>query len=319
MKAIRMHEFGGPEVLKLQEVADLQPAGGQVVVDVKAVGVNPVETYIRKGIYGDKAFPYTPGTDAAGVVRQVGPGVKGIKTGDRVYTYGSITGTYAEQALCEAAQVYPLPANVSFSQGAALGVPFGTAYYGLFYRARSQAGETALIHGATGGVGTAAVQMAVAFGLTVIGTGGSESGRKLVKELGAQHVLDHHDPNYLKQLMQITEQRGVDLILEMLANVNLGKDLGVLAKSGRVVVIGSRGKVEIDPREMMGRNTDIRGMSLMHATPAELRGIHAAIGAGLANGALRPIVDQEIPLAEAGRAHTEVMDEGSHGKIVLVT
>jgi NADPH2:quinone reductase len=314
-----MHQLGGPEVLKLEEVGDLRAGEGQVVVDVKAVGVNPVETYIRQGIYGEKAFPYTPGTDAAGVVREVGAGVKGVKTGDRVYIYGSISGTYAEQVLCEASEVYPLPENTSFSQGAALGVPYGTAYYALFHRARSRPGETALIHGATGGVGTAAVELAVAFGLTVIGTGGSEAGRKLVKDLGAPHVLDHHDPNYLKQLMQITDGRGVDLILEMLANVNLGKDLGVLAKAGRVVVIGSRGTVEIDPRQMMGRNTDIRGMSFMNATPEELRGIHAALRAGLTNGTLRPIIDQEIPLAEAGRAHQEVMDGGSRGKIVLVT
>ncbi len=318
MKVIRMHSFGGPEVLKLEETGDLRAGEGQVVVDLKAIGVNPVEVYIRKGIYGEKKFPYTPGTDAAGVVRQVGAGVTAFKPGDRVYTYGAFSGTYAQQALCSADQVFALPDKTSFAEGAALGVPFGTAYYGLFNRAQPKPGETVLVHGATGGVGTAAVQMAAAFGLTVIGTGGSDAGRKLIKELGAHHVLDHHDSNYLKQIMEVTGGQGVNIILEMLANVNLGKDLGILSKFGRVIVIGSRGPVEVDPRLTMGRNAEIRGMTLMNATPAELRGIHAAIAAGLRNGTLRAIIDEEIPLAEAGRAHEKVMKDGSHGKIVLI-
>src|SRR4051812_16437330 len=179
MKSIRVHAFGEPSVLKLEEVPDPVAGPGQVVVKIHAAGVNPVETYIRKGIYGPKTFPYTPGNDAAGDLESVGPGVTRFKPGDRVYSAGSISGTYADKALCNAANVHPLPAHVTHAQGAAVGVPYHTAYRALFVRARPVPGEVVLIHGATGGVGVAAVQLARAFGLTVVGTGGTEQGRQM--------------------------------------------------------------------------------------------------------------------------------------------
>ena len=319
MKAIRVHAFGEPSVMKLEDVPDPTPAAGQVLVRLRAVGVNPVETYVRKGIYGPRPFPYTPGTDGAGLVESTGPGVTRVKPGDRVYVSAAAPGTYAELALCPEAGVHPLPAHVTFAQGAALGVPYATAHRALFHRGRPVAGETVLVHGAAGGVGTAAVQLARAFGLTVIGTGGTDRGRQLVLAEGAHHVLDHTAPAYLDQLMALTGGRGVDLILEMLANVNLGKDLTVLAKDGRVVVVGSRGDVQITPRETMRRDADVRGMTLMNATDRDLAGIHAALVAGLESRTLRPVVGTEIPLAEAARAHEEVMKaSGAFGKVVLV-
>jgi NADPH2:quinone reductase len=318
MKAIRIHEFGEPSVLKLEDVPDPTPGAGQLVVRVQAVGVNPVETYIRKGIYGPREFPFTPGSDAAGVVEAVGDGVARWRAGDRVYVYGSLTGAYAQKALCKETQVYRLAQNVTFSQGAALGVPYATAHRAIFGRGHARPGETVLIHGASGGVGTAAVQLARALGMTVIGTGGTAEGRKLVAEQGAHHVLDHTNPDYLKQVMDLTGGTGVNLIIEMLANVNLGKDLTVLAKSGRVVVVGNRGNVEINAREAMARDADIRGMTLMNVTEAELPGIHAALAAGLENGTLRPIIRTELPLAQAAKAHEMVMATGAYGKIVLV-
>jgi NADPH2:quinone reductase len=318
MKAIRVHQFGEPEVLKLEEVADPTPGPGQVVVRIKAVGVNPVETYIRAGRYGPKEFPYTPGNDGAGVIEVVGQGVKQWKKGDRSYVAGSISGTYAQLALCDARKVHRLPENVSFEEGAALGVPAATAWRGLFQRGGAQRGETLLIHGASGGVGTMAVQLARDAGLTIIGTAGSEKGRELVRKLSAQHVLDHHSPDYLKEIMNITQQRGVNLILEMLANVNLGKDLTVLAKFGRVVVIGSRGKVEIDPRDTMSRDADIRGMTLFNVNDQDYEAIHTGIVAAVEKGKLKPIIDMTLPLAEAARAHQLVMEGDSHGKIVLI-
>jgi NADPH2:quinone reductase len=317
MKAIRVHQFGGPEVLKLEDVPDPKPAAGQIVVRARAIGINPVETYIREGKYGPKQFPFTPGSDAAGVIESVGSGVSSFKPGERVYTSGALSGAYAELLLCSEDQVHPLPEKISFEQGAALGVPYATAYYGLFLRAKPLAGETLLVDGASGSVGSAAVQLAVAFGLTVIGTGGTEEGRKLVREQGADHVLDHHKPDYLKEVMDLTGQAGVNIVLEMAAHHNLGKVLGVLSREGRVVVIGSRGPVEINPRDTMSRTADIRGMTLMNATPKELKGIHAAIIAGLKNGTLRPIINKTFPLAEAGKAHEAVLAPGSMGKIVL--
>jgi len=174
------------------------------------------------------------------------------------------------------------------------------------------------VHGASGGVGLAAVQIAGAAGLTIIGTAGSEKGRRLVAEQGARHVLDHGKDGYLDEIKALTGGKGVDVVLEMLANVNLAKDLGVLAQNGRVVVIGSRGPVEIDPRLTMGKNSTILGMSLVNATEGETAQLHAALGAGLANGTLTPIIAQEIPLADAPRAHEAVMASGAHGKIVLI-
>ncbi len=319
MKAIRVHEFGGPEVMKVEEVPDLQPGAGQVAVRIRAVGVNPVDTYIRAGMYARKPpLPYTPGSDAAGDVTAVGEGVRHVNVGDRVYTSGTVTGAYAEQALCNADQVHRLADRVSYAQGAAMNVPYATAYRALFHRARGVPGETVLVHGASGGVGTGAVQLARAAGFTVIGTGGTERGRELVKENGAHHVLDHGADDYLDQLMRLTDGRGVDVILEMLANVNLAKDLTVLAQFGRVVVIGNRGTIEINPRDAMGRDAAILGMTLFNVSPADLVSIHAALVAGLENGTLNPIVGQELPLADAPRAHEEVMKPGAYGKIVLI-
>ena len=314
MKSIQVDQFGGPEVLQLRDVADPKPGPGQVVVKVFAVGVNPVETYIRKGIYGPKSFPYTPGSDGAGVIESVGPGVSKVKPGDRVYLAGSVSGTYAEKALCNEAQVHSLSDGVTFQQGAAVNVPYATAFRAMHIRAKAVAGETVLVHGASGGVGVAAVQLARAAGMIVVGTAGTERGRALVLEQGAHFVLDHHAAGYLEQGVAMTGGRGFDLILEMAAHENLGKDLPVLAREGRVVVIGSRGKVEIEPRQTMMRDANILGMSLNNVTEREYFGIHTALVAGLENKTLRPVVGKEFPLAQAAAAHEAVMSGGAAWK-----
>jgi NADPH2:quinone reductase len=320
MKAIRVNEFGGPEVLRFEEVATPRPAPGEVLVRMHAIGVNPVETYIRAGTYARlPALPYTPGNDGAGVVEQIGDSVTEFKPGDHVYTAGSLSGTYAELALCRTDQVHRLSKNVSFAQGAAMGTPYATAYRGLFQRAEAKPGETVLVHGASGGVGTAAVQLARARGLRVLGTAGSEEGRKLVREQGAHEVFDHRAPDHFEQIMNATNERGVDVIVELLANVNLGKDLTILAKGGRVAIVGSRGRVEIDPRDTMQRDVDLRGMVLPNTPPAEMASIHAALVAGLENGTLRPVIGKEFPLAAAVQAHRAVTESRALGKVVLVT
>jgi NADPH2:quinone reductase len=280
--------------------------------------VNPVETYIRAGKYGARQFPFVPGTDAAGTIEAVGAGVTQFKVGDRVYTASTLSGAYAQLALAEAGKVFALPAAVSFQQGAALGVPAATAYKALFMRGQVTPAETVLIHGATGGVGLACVQLAHAHGCTVIATGGSQAGRELVLNEGAHHVLDHTAGDYLEQVMTITGGKGVDAIIEMLANVNLDKDLGALAKFGRGVVVGNRGRIEIDPRQTMARDADIRGMTLMLATDAEVYAIHRALGAALEAGILRPVIDSEMPLHEAARAHREILEGNTRGKVILI-
>jgi len=319
MRAIIVREFGGPDVMTLETVPDPVAAAGQVVVRLKAAGVNPVDTYIRTGTHAVKpALPYTPGTDGAGEVESVGAGVTGLAPGDRVYvaaTGGS--GTYAEKVVCAAAQVHPLPANCSFEQGAALGVPYATAYRALFQRANAKAGETLLVHGATGGVGIAVVELAHACGLRVIGTGGTDQGRATAREHGADVLVNHHAPNYTDEIMKATGGRGVDIIVEMLANVNLDRDLGLLAKHGRVVVVGNRGRIEINPRDAMAREATILGMILFNASDSDLREIHAALVAGLRAGALKPVIGRQLPLVDAARAHAAVLEPGAHGKLVL--
>ena len=323
MKAIRVHKFGGPEVLQLEEVPDPKPGEGQALVRIHAVGVNPVETYVRSGAYAQlPTLPYIPGADGAGVVKALGPGVTALKVGDRVYLTGTagerMTGVYAELAVVNVGQAKPLAPAVSFSQGAAIGVPYGTAYRGLFHKARVIAGDTVLVHGASGGVGVAAVQLANAAGATVIGTAGTERGRKLVREQGAHHVLDHTAPNYLAEVTRITDGRGPNVIIENLANVNLQKDLDILARYGRIVVIGNRGSLEFNPRSAMSKDAVIYGLALWNATPEEMASIHAGLVAGLANGTLRPVVGRELPLKDAAVAHAAVLEPGSYGKIILI-
>ncbi len=318
MKSIRIHQFGGPEVLKLEELPLPKPAPGEMLVRLKAVGINPVDTYIRAGLYGPRTFPFTPGLDAAGIVELAGSDVRKFKAGERVYLSGSVSGAYAEYALCREDQVHALPDSLSFTQGAALGVPYVTAYFGLVKRAQALPGEILLIHGASGGVGVAAVQTARLLKLKIYGTSGTDKGRGLIREQGALHVLDHRAPGYLDEFMKLTEGKGADIVLEMLANENLGKDLKILAAHGRVIVIGSRGTVSIDPRDTMTRHADIRGMSIVTASAADLAEVHEAIGQGLASGALRPVIGAELSLSQAASAHEQVMKAGAYGKIVLI-
>ena len=319
MKAIRVKEFGGPEKLQLEEIPNPKCGVGQVVVKIEAAGVNPVDVYIRAGTYPRKPqLPYTPGTDGAGKVLSVGEGVEHLKPGQRVYVAGSLSGTYAEQALCEAWAVFPLPANATFAQGASMHIPYGTAYRALFQKAHARPGETVLVQGASGGVGVAAVQLARAAGLHVVGTASTARGQKLVAEEGAHRTLDHSAPDHFEKALALTEGRGYDVIIEMLANVNLAKDLTILALGGRVAVVGNRGTVEINPRDAMGRDGSIIAMSLWNATPADIKSIHAALVAGLENQTLRPVIRHEIPLSEAPRAHEIIMEPGAYGKIILV-
>lgn len=318
MRAIRVDEFGPPGVMKIQDVARPQPGAGEVLVRVYAAGVNPVDTYIRSGAYAVRPeLPYTPGTDAAGIVEAVGSCATEVVAGDRVYCSGTRTGAYAEYAVATPDQVHALPENVSFDQGAAVNIPYATAYRALFQRAHALPGECVLVHGASGGVGIAAVQLAVAHGLRAIGTAGTGAGRRLVLEQGAVACLDHTQPGYLDEAAALAGGSGVHVILEMLANVNLGQDLRALARGGRVVVVGSRGPVEINPRDAMARDAAILGMVLFNASPSEKASIHAALQAGLRNGSLRPVVREGLPLEEAPRAHELVMQPGAFGKLVL--
>lgn len=317
MKAIQIHQTGEPNVLQLEAIAEPQAGADQVVIKVGAAGVNPVETYQRAGKYQlQKPFPIILGTDAAGTIESVGENVENWKIGDRVYTFSPLgSGAYAEKMVANANEIYALPNNVSFAQGAALGVPYATAHRALFQKASAKAGETVFIHGASGGVGVAAIQLAKRAGLTVAG---SASDEEFIAAQGAKYTFNHHDDGYLSDALGATCGKGFDIILEMLASENLAKDAEVLAPFGRIVIIGSRGKVEVDPRAWMGKDAAIYGMMLFSATPEELKEIHADLFVGLESGELNPVIQREFSLAQAAEAQIAVMENGSHGKVVLV-
>jgi NADPH:quinone reductase len=320
MKAICVSEFGGPEVLKLEDRPDPRPPqSGEVLLSVNAAGVNPYDTYMRSGAYGsgNPALPFTPGSDAAGVIESVAADVD-LTLGRRVYTTGTITGAYAELALCKLSQVHALPERVSYAQGAGVYVPYATAYRALFQLARAKRGETLLVHGASGGVGLAAVQFACAAGIKVIGTAGTDEGLQLVKQEGAHHAVNHRSTDYQKEILGLTNESGVDVILEVLASVNLAHDLKMLTYRGRVVVVGSRGNVEINPRDIMTREAAVFGVFLWKVKGKEAAEIHAALQGGLRNGILRPVIALELPLALAPEAHQRIMEPGARGKIVLI-
>ena len=324
MKAISVHQFGDPSVMKLENIPDPQPGAGQILIRIKAAGVNPVDTYIRAGQYAAlPPLPYTPGADGAGVVEAVGGGDKtaAFARGDRVYIAGTAAGrafgSYAELALCNPDQVQRLPEGVSFQQGAGVNIPYVTAWRALFDKGRALPGETVLIHGASGAVGIAATQMARAAGLRVFGTAGTEKGRDLVLREGAHEVFDHAAPDYQKQIVA-KAGAGVDLVIEMLANVNLVRDLEMIVPRGRVVVVGNRGSLELNPRSIMSKDATVTGFTNWNATPKELSTAHAAIIAGMERCGYRPEVGQEMALADAPKAHEAVMKPGAYGKIVLI-
>ncbi len=323
MKAIVVREWGGPEVLNLEEVPDPKVGVGEVLIRLKAIGINPAETYMRSGAYAHLPdLPCVLGLDGAGVIESIGAGVSDFEVGQRVYVAGSVggrmSGCYAELVTRPADEVFPLPDVVSFPSGAAVGVPYATAYYALFDRGRAKPGENLFIHGASGAVGTAAIQLARASGLTIIGSAGSNRGRALVLEQGAHHVVDHTKEGYLEIVRELTSGEGPNLILEMLANVNLEKDLDVVARYGRILIIGNRGTIEINPRTAMMKDVDILGLALWNYPADAMKSCHLALIAGLENGSLKPVVGREMPLAEANQAHIAVLEPGAYGKIVLI-
>lgn len=321
MQAIRVHEFGNPPTLSYDEVPDPTPTAGEIVVDVEAIGVNPADTYVAGGAYAIvPELPYTPGMEASGTILKVGEGVTRWSEGDRVFiattVAGKLQGAYAEQVVCNADDVYELPSALTFAQGAALNIAYVTAFRALIDVAQVRPGESVLVHGATGGVGIAAVQIALAHKLDVWATGGSEKGRQLLEQQGvpAAQVLDHHAPDHLARL----PEQGVNVIIEMLANVNLPVDLGMLAPFGRVVVVGNRGESIINARDLMARQASIVGLTYWSGGDAAVRRALAAIVQGIDAGDIRPVVQEEIPLRDAGRAWSTVMAGESRGKVVLV-
>lgn len=319
MKAIVVESFGGPEVMVLKELPDPRPGPGQVVISVKAAGVNPKDTHYRAGLYPHlHAPPFTPGIDGAGIVEETGAEVKRLSKGDRVFWTSSRSGSYAELVLCDEARVHSLPQHVSFAEGAGVGVPYSTAYRALFQRAKVAPGETILVHGASGGVGIAALQLARGYCYRLIGTAGAQEDLEMIKNEGSDLVISHRDPSYIDAIIPLNGGKKIDVILEMNAHLNLGKDLPLLAKNGRVVVIGSLGMVAINPQYLKDSDAQILSVSLLIASPDELATLHSGLQIGLEKKIIQPKIYKQFALKDAPEAHHALMQPGHWGKIVLI-
>ncbi|XP_013095407.2 zeta-crystallin-like [Biomphalaria glabrata] len=319
MKAVRISKFGGPEELKVESIPIPKPGKGQVLIKVYFSGVNPVDTYIRAGGFGPVTFPKVLGMDTAGTVEEVGEGVTEFKKGDRVYTTGTVTGGYAQFTVADVKKTSLLDKSLTFAQGAGVGVPYYTAWKAIYMRAQTKPKDLVLVHGASGAVGLAAVQIAKANGLRVIGTAGTKEGLDLVQKQGAEAVFNHKEADYIDKIKKYTEGK-VDVILEMLANVNLNKDLDLLGHRGRVVVVGSRGEITTNPALTMGKEISILGMALMSISDDEWLELKSAVNALLQKGHIKPIIAKEYKLEDAGQAHKDIIsNSGTLGKLVLDT
>lgn len=325
VKAIRFHRLGGPEVLQLEEVPDPQPGEGEVLIRVRAAGVNFGDTMFREGRYLVRpAFPQIPGMEAAGEVEALGAGVTGLQVGDRVMVLGG-SGAYAERLVVRPQTCFPLPEGLTFEQGAALPVQGLTAHHMLTLVGRVRPGETVLIHAAAGGVGSLAVQLAKQLGARVIGTVGADEKLDLVRSLGADLALNHRTTDLVAAVREFSGKRGVDVILEMVGGTEVyAKNLSLLGQFGRMVVFGAasgdaHGTVE--PISLMTKNASVSGYYLtavlrhreLCAPPL------AQMAAAAIDGSLRILVGKTYPLAEAAAAQQDIAQRGTTGKLVLRT
>jgi len=321
MKASLFNELGGPEVLKLGEVAKPEVKPGWVLIKNHAIGINFADTFFRQGMYLVRPnLPDIPGLEAAGVIEAVGPGVAHLKPGTRVAAIGS--KTYAEYSLASASQVMPLPDFVSFEEGAAFPIQVLTAYHMLHTTHQTTPGQTVLIHSAAGGVGIVAVQIAKAAGARVIGTVSSDSKLGLVKEYGADAVINYATQDFAEEALKLTEGKGVDLILDAVGKPTLEKGLRCLAPFGHLMLYGRAGGPP-DPLNLMTlfqKSLKVSGFVLytVSAMPDKHReGIDKSFQL-MREGKLKLLIGKRFPLAEAAEAHRYMESRQSTGKLVLI-
>ena len=323
MRAVQIAQFGDTGVLDVVELPIPDPGANQVRIRVMAAGVNPVDTYVRSGAYGDRPMPAALGFDAAGEIDAVGPGVDASVIGTRVYTCTALPGAYAQFAIVDIDRTYPLPENISFDQGAAIGIPYATAYAALHQHASTNATSTVFVHGGSGGVGIPTIELAKLAGARVAASCGTDAGEEILRAHGADIIVRHDKDGYLDTLIsQVSTpgpsgQVGIDTIVEMAAHVNLGNDLTLLNNRGTVVVVGSRGPVQINARDVMRRDARIQGMLLFNLTSEERQEIHSKLYPLLLDGVLNPRVAAALPLDAVRDAHIRVLQAGIGGKIVL--
>ncbi|MGE0820657.1 MAG: zinc-binding alcohol dehydrogenase family protein [Candidatus Binatia bacterium] len=319
MKAMRAHQFGGPEQLRLEDVPDPEAQAGQVQIRVRAAGINPADLVRLSGRLQSFSLPYIPGTDVCGEVEAVGAGVTHVKRGDRVFGR-ALTGGYAEKTCLAASEAFPLPQNLSFSEGSAIPIPFYTAYRALHHKAQLKAGETVLVSAGGGGVGVAAIQLAKLAGARVLTTVGSAEKAARTRDLGADVAINYKEQDFAAEVQKLTDGAGVDVIIENVASDNLAKDLAIVARNGRIILIGTgTGKGPDGQFAIMHallKDANLLGMSLLNAGTV-IGEMATALTAAFAAGKLRAVVSKSYPLAEAQQALADLVAGRVFGKLVL--
>lgn len=324
MKAIYVREPGGPDVLELRETDTPEPGHGEVLIDVTAAGLNRADVQQRKGLYPPPGgISEVPGLEVSGQVAALGPDVEdGLAVGDAVVALLA-GGGYAEQVVAPAGQVLPVPEGMDLTTAAALPEVAATVFSNLFMAAGVRAGDTVLIHGGAGGIGTMAVQLVKAFDARAAVTAGSPEKLEVAAILGAEVLINYREQDFVQEIKNATDGRGADVILDVVGAKYLERNVEALAVSGRLVVIGLQGgaKAELNLGMLMGKRAAVLGTTLRARSVAEKTTIMRAVGEHvwplIRSGKVRPQVDRTFPLADAAAAH-EYFDSGSHtGKVLL--
>ncbi|XP_066908784.1 zeta-crystallin [Halyomorpha halys] len=330
MKAVLLKEYGSPDVLKLDRVPIPNKGNSEVLVKVQAAGINPVDLYMREGAFMSlPPLPTILGKEVSGIVEEVGPDVKLFKIGDRVACCLPRDGGYAEYVTCNEKYLIPLSDKLTFPQGATLYVAYFVAYRALLTKCRIKKGEHLLVHGGSGGVGIAAIQIAKSKGLKVSATAGTAKGLEMMKAIGADQVFNHKEKGYLLKMYASTGGKGYDIILENCADINLAKDFDILSVNGRIAVVGTKGQIRqapdkpklisINPRSLIYTEGKIHGINLVRMTEEEFNEARTTVVNGVEEGWLKPIIGKEYALNQAPLAHKQLLSEniGSRGKIVF--
>jgi NADPH:quinone reductase-like Zn-dependent oxidoreductase len=319
MKAIRAHQFGGPEQLRFEDAPDPQVQAGQVQIRVRAAGINNADMSRLSGLVEEISFPYIPGTDVSGEIEAVGAAVTHLGKGDRIFGR-ALAGGYAEKTCLAAAEAFELPSNLSFAEGAAIPIPFYTAYNVLHRKGGLKSGETVLISAGGGGVGVAAIQLAKLAGARVVTTVGSQEKAEQVRALGADLAVNYKEQDFVAEINKFTDGKGVDLIIESVAAENLAKDFAALTNKGRIMLIGSgTGKSRDTTFNVLSavlKDATIYASSLtnVHSEIAEMA---KALSDLFAGGKIKAVVSKSYPLSDAVQALSDLRESRVFGKLVL--
>ncbi|MGD0800434.1 MAG: quinone oxidoreductase [Terracidiphilus sp.] len=320
MKAIQIHETGGPEVLTLADLPIPEPGPGQVLIRVEAVGVNFIDIYFRKGVY-KSSLPYTPGSEAAGTIEELGPGVTGFAAGDAVASV-SVLGSYAEYALVPAAQLVKTPAGLNMQQAAAAMLQGMTAHYLAYSTYPLKAGDTALIHAGAGGVGLLLTQMAARLGARVFTTVSTPEKAELSREAGAAEVILYSVQDFEAEVKRLTDGKGVDVVYDSVGKTTIQGSLNCLRPRGLLALFGASSG-PVPPFDLIQLSSKgslfITRPTLWHyvATRAELEWRSGDVLGWIASGDLKLRTEFVYPLAEAAQAQTDMEDRKTTGKILL--